>query len=196
MCTVEPDDDGDRVVSDQDSRTRFRFLYESTFGEIYAFVVRSRGTGGDVDDVIGEIYLAAWRRINYVPDPPDDRLWMYGVARNTLARFERSRRRRSQLFSRLSSQPNAGAPIIESSSSHSNVTDAVAHLPKREREVIQLIYWDGLSQDEAATVIGCSANALRIRLHRAKKRLSRRLEIDDAASIESHPIDLDLETPK
>lgn len=192
---MESDDDGDRGVSDR-ARTRFRSLYESTFGEIYAFVARSRGTGGGVDDVIAEIYLAAWRRIDDVPAPPDDRLWMYGVARNTLARFERSRRRRSRLFSRLSSQPDAVAPTIDLSSSHPEVTNAVTHLPKREREVVQLVYWDGLSQDEAATVTGCSANALRIRLHRAKKRLSRRLGRDEAASTEAHPIDLDMETPK
>ena len=193
---MELDDDGDPTEADQGSRTRFRSLYESTFDLIYAFVARSRGAGGDVDDVIAEIYLAAWRRIKDVPAPPGDRLWMYGVARNTLARFERSSRRRSRLFSRLSSQPGAGAPTIESRSSHPEVIDAVARLPKQEREVIQLIYWDGLSQDEAATAIGCSSNALRIRLHRAKKRLTQRLGIVGAVSTPPFPIDLDLETPK
>jgi DNA-directed RNA polymerase specialized sigma24 family protein len=53
-----------------------------------------------------------------------------------------------------------------------------------------------MSQDEAATVIGCSTNALRIRLHRAKKRLSRRLEITEATSNDSTRVHLDLETPK
>lgn len=189
-------DDGDRGESGRDSRTQFRYLYESTFAEIYAFVARSQGSGSDTDDVVAEIYLAAWRRINDVPLPPNDRLWMYGVARNMLARFDRSGRRRRRLFTRLSSHADAGTPTVETSSSHPEVTNAVAHLPKREREVIQLIYWDGLSQDDAATVIGCSTNALRIRLHRAKRRLSRRLGIAETASTQPLPIDLDLETPQ
>jgi RNA polymerase sigma factor (sigma-70 family) len=187
---------GDPAARNHDARSRFRSLYESTFAEIYAFVARSQTSGSDTDDVVAESYLAAWRRINDVPIPPNDRLWMYGVARNTLARFERSRRRQGRLFSRLSSQTDAGPPTIEPSSSHSEVTDAVTHLPKKEREVIQLIYWDGLSQDEAATVVGCSTNALRIRLHRAKKRLSRRLGIVETVSAEPLPIDFELETPK
>jgi RNA polymerase sigma factor (sigma-70 family) len=175
-------------------RPVFRSLSESTVHEIYAFVARSRGTGGDTEDVVAEIYLAAWRRINDVPAPPDDRLWMYGVARNTLARYERTRQRRKQLLAPLSSQPETNTPPSEPHSGHPEVLEAVSHLPKREREAVQLIYWDGLPQDEAAVVLGCSANALRIRLHRAKKRLSRRPGIVDSA--ESFPIDFDLETPK
>ena len=178
-----------------DARSRFRSLYESTFPDIYAFVARSEGPGSDTDDVVAETYLVAWRRLHDVPAPPNDRLWMYGVARNTLARFRRTRQRRGQLFRRLSSQPDDSVPAIEPQSRHPEVLDALSHLPSREREVIRLIYWDGLSQDEAATVIGCSANALRIRLHRAKKRLSRRLGTLDAPA-EPLSTALDLEIPK
>ncbi len=178
-----------------DPRSRFRSLYESTFPDIYAFVARNEGPGSDTDDVVAETYLTAWRRISEVPAPPDDRLWIYGVARNTLARFRRTRQRRGQLFRRLSSQPHASVPPIEPQSRHPEVLDALSHLPGREREVVQLIYWDGLSQDEAAAVIGCSANALRIRLHRAKKRLSRRLGTFDA-SADPLSADLELEIPK
>jgi RNA polymerase sigma-70 factor (ECF subfamily) len=185
--------EGDSAAGDP--RSRFRSLYESTFPDIYAFVARSEGPGSDTDDVVAETYLVAWRRLNDVPAPPNDRLWMYGVARNTLARFRRTRQRRGQLFRRLSSQPDDSVPAIEPQSRHPGVLDALSHLPSREREVIQLIYWDGLSQDEAATVIGCSANALRIRLHRAKKRLSRRLGTLDA-SADPLSTELDLEIPK
>lgn len=188
-------DDGDPVADNRDPRSRFRSLYESTFRDIYAYVARSQGTGSDTDDVVAETYLAAWRRINDVPASPEDRLWMYGVARNTLARFQRTRQRRSHLFSRLSTQPGPVVRFIESDSRHPEVLEAVSHLPNREREVVQLIYWDGLSQDEAAAVLGCSVNALRIRLHRAKERLSRRLGVLET-SAGPIPIDLDLEAPK
>jgi RNA polymerase sigma factor (sigma-70 family) len=188
-------EDRDSTAEDRDSRSRFRSLYESTFPDIYTFVARSEGPGSDTDDVVAETYLVAWRRLNDVPAPPNDRLWMYGVARNTLARFQRTRQRRGQLFRRLSSQPDASLPPIEPQSRHPEVLDAVSRLPHREREVIQLIYWDGLSQDEAATVIGCSENALRIRLHRAKKRLSRRLGTLEIPN-QRLGTELDLEIPK
>ena len=178
------------------SGSHFRSLYESSVRDIYAYVARRLGTGSDTDDVVAETYLAAWRRIDDVPAPPDDRLWLYGVARNTLTRFERTHRRRSHLLSRLSSQPETSVTFIEAESALPEVLEAVRHLPKREREVVQLIYWDGMSHHEAATVLDCSANALRIRLHRAKKRLSRRLGIVESVNRDPLPIDLDLETPK
>jgi RNA polymerase sigma-70 factor, ECF subfamily len=188
-------DNGDPAAGSRDAPSRFRALYESTFPDIYAFVARSAGAGSDTDDVVAEAYLVAWRRLNDVPPSPDDRLWMYGVARNMLARFRRTRQRRGQLFRRLSSEPDASVRPIEPQSRHPEVLDALSQLPSREREVVQLIYWDGLSQDEAATVIGCSANALRIRLHRAKKRLSRRLGTLEASAAPLST-ELDLEIPK
>lgn len=189
-------DNGGLRAGSVDPRSHFQSLYESSVRDIYAYVARRLGAGTDTDDVVAETYLTAWRRIDDVPAPPDDRLWLYGVARNTLTRFVRTRRRRSHLLSLLSLQPETSVTSIEPESGNPEVFEAVRHLPKREREVVQLIYWDGMSQDGAATVLGCSANALRIRLHRAKKRLSRRLGIVEAVNHDPLPIDLDLETPK
>lgn len=189
-------DNGNLRAGDVDSRAHFRSLYESSVHDIYAYVVRRLGVGSDAEDVVAETYLVAWRRIDDVPAPPGDRLWLYGVARNTLTRFERTRRRRRHVLSRLSSQPETSVTPIEPGSGHPEVLEAVRHLPKREREVVQLIYWDGLSHDEAAAVLGCSTNALRIRLHRARNRLSRRLGTVEVVNRDPLPIDLDLETPK
>jgi RNA polymerase sigma-70 factor (ECF subfamily) len=60
------------------------------------------------------------------------------------------------------------------------VLDAVRHLPYREREALHLVVWEGLSTEDAAKVIGCSPNAIRIRVHRARRRLTDRLKIKDS----------------
>jgi RNA polymerase sigma-70 factor (ECF subfamily) len=49
-----------------------------------------------------------------------------------------------------------------------------------DREVLTLAAWEGLDAGEIATVMGCSRNAARIRLHRARRRLAR--ELDGVAS--------------
>jgi RNA polymerase sigma-70 factor (ECF subfamily) len=56
------------------------------------------------------------------------------------------------------------------------VLDALAALPEKEREVLMLTAWEELSGSEAARVLGCSATAYRIRLHRARRRLRERLD--------------------
>ena len=55
------------------------------------------------------------------------------------------------------------------------VVAALDRLSGREREALQLVLWDELSHADAAQVLGCSANAVAIRVHRAKARLRREL---------------------
>jgi len=64
------------------------------------------------------------------------------------------------------------------------VLDAVARLRPVEREVIALVHWEQLSHDEAARVLGCSSNAVAIRLHRARSRLRQSLAEPDPAELD------------
>ena len=47
----------------------------------------------------------------------------------------------------------------------------LAALPEQDREALLLVAWDGLTTEQAATVLGCRPSALRTRLHRVRKRL-------------------------
>lgn len=53
---------------------------------------------------------------------------------------------------------------------------ALASLNEQDREVLILVAWQGLGAREAAQVVGCSTAALRVRLHRARKRFEQALE--------------------
>ena len=46
--------------------------------------------------------------------------------------------------------------------------DVLDALPEAAREVLMLPYWDGLPAAEAGRVLGCSAAAVWVRLHRAR----------------------------
>lgn len=151
-----------------DRTARFERLYATTFPEIAGYVRRRCG-GAEADDVLAQVFTVAWRRLDHIPSPPKDRLWMFGVARKTLADAERSARRRRRLSVRLatealvSSQANRSPyPAAE------RVTAALATLRPADREALQLVLWDALSHAEAAAVLGCSANAFEIRYRRAR----------------------------
>jgi len=64
---------------------------------------------------------------------------------------------------------------VGSSVGSRRLIDALAGLSETEREVLLLSAWEELSSAEAARVLGCSATAYRIRLHRARRRLRERL---------------------
>jgi DNA-directed RNA polymerase specialized sigma24 family protein len=62
------------------------------------------------------------------------------------------------------------------------VRAALQELRPPDREVILLVYWDGLSHIEAASVLGCSANAVALRIKKAKARLETKLGFTSPAT--------------
>jgi RNA polymerase sigma-70 factor, ECF subfamily len=66
---------------------------------------------------------------------------------------------------------------------------ALARLPERDQEMLRLVAWEGLTDAGAlGLVLGMSPSAVRVRLHRARRRLRRLLaEPDDAPAPASGP---------
>lgn len=155
---------------------RFRALYEGNYDHILRFARRRTDSGADADDVVAETFLTAWRRLAEVPSDSMQRPWLYGVARRVLANQRRSEKRRGVLGRRLRgerSQPDRAPPEGEIAE---RVEAAFEQLAQRDREILALAYWEDLETGEIAVVLGCSRNAARIRLHRARRRLARELE--------------------
>jgi RNA polymerase sigma-70 factor (ECF subfamily) len=65
------------------------------------------------------------------------------------------------------------------------IAQALGRLSEGDREVVLLCAWEGLSIEEAATALGCSPTAAKVRLHRARRRL--RAELDRLERVPSWP---------
>lgn len=178
MSTHEEPAGGEKPAeSVRDLRAEFRSLYERSLSGIYRFVVRSLPLQrGDADDLVADIYLVAWRRINDVPEPPEDVLWVYGVARNVISQHRRAAGRKGNLAHALASQRQTPTFEVELDT---RVLEAIENLPVSQHEVIQLVTWEGMSLQDAALVLGCSTNAVKVRLHRAKRMLRSRMGIPE-----------------
>jgi RNA polymerase sigma-70 factor, ECF subfamily len=180
----------DRVHTRQD---QFVVLYEANYDHIHAYVHRRlAGSGSDVCDVVADVFTVAWRRLDVVPPPPEDRLWLYGVARRVILRHRRSLTRRIRLRARLMGE--ALSPMASDASTdmlHLQIRAAIGRLRPKDREVVRLVLWERLSHAEAAQVLGCSVNAVTLRLHRAKTRLRADLALDAPLSPTTYPITSD-----
>ena len=161
------------------SLERFEVLYKSCYQAIYAYVARRMvGSRDEVPDIVAEVFSVVWRRMGVVPCPPHDRLWLYGVARRTVLDHQRRAARKLRLESRLKANARAeqdSGPIGDSS--HLRLRSAVERLRPLDREALRLVAWDGLSHAEAAEVLGCSVNAVSLRVHKAKARLKAELAV-------------------
>lgn len=143
---------------------RFDQLYSEHADAVRAYV-RRRAPEDVVDDVVADVFLVCWRKLD---DVPGEALpWLYAVARNTLANERRRRSRQAHVPEDVSHEPE---PVGDSA-----LATAFGQLSDGDREVLRLVAWEGLSLREAARVLECSPVACRVRYHRAKSRLASRL---------------------
>src|ERR1044071_6550821 len=144
--------------------------FEEIYGQHHAAVtayVRRRAPESVVEDVVAETFLVCWRKLDRVPGEPLP--WLYAVARKTLANTRRALARRAPA--------TADAAFAEPEPVGDNtLATAFGQLSERDREVLRLVAWEGLTLGQAATVLDCSPAACRVRYHRAKRRLAVRLD--------------------
>lgn len=156
-------------------RERFRLLYEAHAPAVLAYGIRRLGRE-EARDVVAETFLVAWRRLDEVPDHALP--WLYGVARKVIGNLRRSRSRARALQDKLSE-----SAVTISGPDHADEVDArlalrsaLDRLSEWDREALALVAWERLTNNEAASVMGCSPATFGVRLHRARRRLHRRLE--------------------
>ena len=166
-------------------RARFEALHRAHARAVLAFAIRRAASAEDAADVVADTFLVAWRRLDDVPDGDGARLWLYGVARRVAANHRRGARRRDRLGARLAEHlhPLLLTPDVTATSDDvSAVRAALARLPEDDRELLQLVAWEGLTSTQIGTVMGVPAATVRTRVHRARNRL--RAALGDLERIE------------
>src|SRR5262245_9318259 len=158
------------------SAARFEALYAATREPILAYLLRRVDQPEDAADLLADVYLVAWRRIDEVPRGDGARMWLYGVARHTLANHRRGDRRRTALASELAAALRSLRPPDDDG----RLSTALAELGETDRELIMLSAWDGLTSAEIAELLGIRAATVRVRLHRARRRLESAMASEEA----------------
>jgi RNA polymerase sigma-70 factor, ECF subfamily len=160
-----------------DVRAGFEQLFRDTRTDLLAYIMRRSQSAEDAADVLAETYLIAWQKLDAIPTGERARLWLFGVARNLLLKGATRRRSRDALVERLAGELSSAhpphAPVEDERSSA--LRAALAALPERDREILMLTAWEGLTPKQIAAVVGTPVNGVRVRLHRARARLKRDL---------------------
>jgi RNA polymerase sigma factor (sigma-70 family) len=152
---------------------RFEMLYRSCYEDLLRYALRRTGRPETAADVVADAFLVAWQRVGDIP-PDNGRAWLFGVARNVLANQHRSARRNDELAARLRAE--LSHVTVVQPSAPAEVAAAFRALSEADRELLRLVAWEGLTADELAVVFDCTANAARIRLHRARARFTEALQ--------------------
>lgn len=139
----------------------------------------------DVGDLVAETFLVALQAAGrYVPETDTALPWLFGIARRILAKQRRRQARTRRLLIKnsnshllfTSAEDDAVASAIDAARQGPALEAGLARLGDGEREVIELVAYDGLTPTEVAEALQLSPNAARLRLSRARRRL--RLMLD------------------
>jgi RNA polymerase sigma factor (sigma-70 family) len=160
-----------------ESERRFRALYDQARSRLLAYALRRTASPEDAADVVAETFAIAWRRLDVVPDGHAGLLWLYATCRRVIANHDRRERRRVELTQQIGAQLRTAIrnPLDEGAEAMLAAI-ALGRLADDDREILMLVGWEGLSSAEVASLFGCSSTAARIRLHRARARLTAEME--------------------
>ena len=157
----------------RDADVAFEELYRSSRDDVYASVAGMLRDRSAAEDVTAAAFERAYRkRRRYDQRKGTQRAWLFGIARN--ATLDELRRRGRQ--AKLATDPEdvnlvAAVDLAEESDRKLEVRRALATLPGRDRELIALKFFAGLSNSEIATALGCSESNAGTRIHRAVTKL-------------------------
>jgi RNA polymerase sigma-70 factor (ECF subfamily) len=162
-----------------EAERQFRQLFDAHYRLVVAYARRRGRTLPAAEDIAAETFLVAWRRVGEILPPPDSVPWLLAVARRVMANDRRTDIRRDKLLAgfaqlRPTTDPST-AHTIATTGHHKVVLDALAQLPAAHVEILQLAAWEQLTHSQIAVVLGCSTNAVAIRLHRARLALNAQL---------------------
>jgi RNA polymerase sigma-70 factor (ECF subfamily) len=174
--TRETDADLIQRAGDGD-RTAFEALYRRYARPVFGLALRRLGDRGRAEDAVQETFASVWRSARtYRPERGPGAPWLYAVARNAIVDRSRGRTDASGDVPEQASDEPDPAERTEQSWVAWRVHRALEELPEREREVIALAYWSGLSQSEVAEFLGIPLGTVKTRTRAALQRLADVLE--------------------
>lgn len=143
---------------------------EATSADLLAYFERRVLVREDAADLLAEVMLQAWRRVDSLPQVPERRrMWLFTIAAHVLANQRRSSRRRAALADRIRHHLTDGHEPDHAEAL--SVQAAVRDLGVAHRELIMLVHWDGLSLAEAAELLGLNPSTARGRYSAAREAL-------------------------
>ena len=162
-------------------RAAFSQLYDRFSSLVFTLALRMLRARSDAEDLLQEVFVQVWRQAaNYSEDRGSPEAWIINIARSRAIDKLRSIRRMERSFvltddpARAESSENVESNVAESET-RLTMNSALANLPEAQRKVLELAYFDGLTQteiaDRLAEPLGTVKTRMRSGIHRLREIL-------------------------
>lgn len=170
------DEERDLVERARHDRAAFTQLYRRYYDDVTSYVYRRLGDVHATEDVVAEVFLAVMqslRRYQYRGIPL--KAWLYRIATNSVNRW--LRRNRRYVLGHPATAQDGGEAVLDPREREDTASarEAMLALSSKHQTVLSLHYFEGLSVEEVASVIGCRVGTVKSRLSRGRESLQREL---------------------
>jgi RNA polymerase sigma-70 factor, ECF subfamily len=153
-----------------------RSLFERAAPSLFGLALRILKNHGEAEEVVQESFLEIWRRAReYDPRRGSPMAWMITIGRTRAIdrlRARASQARTLELATPPGPSPMSPADLTEQRQIRERVQAALAGLPAEQRRVLELAYFEGLSQSEIAERTGDALGTVKTRVRLALEKLS------------------------
>lgn len=176
--TIDP-----ALIDSVDAREcNFTEFYHEYFPRVYNYVYYRVNNHHDADDITSLIFFKLYEKRNYYSsDKAPLFAWVFSIARNTVTDYYRQRARcTATSLENVEDMVAVGQTpddIAASNEIKRHLHRALASLSDRERDIIALKFWSGITNREIAKIIGLSESNIGVTLYRAMRRLRHIMEI-------------------
>ena len=158
----------------QDGETEaFGLIYDHFSERIYRFIYFRVGHKEIAEDVMSDTFVKAWQKINQINSPEALSGWLYQIARNNIIDYYRLKKETVALEEVIDRLEDIVNPVDTANASlqQKRILDNLSLLTDEQQQVIKYRFFEDLSNEEIAYVMGKSEGAIRVIQHRAIARL-------------------------
>ena len=184
MTTEDPDDRALWSQAAEGGAHAFGVLFDRHAKAVYNHCFRLTASWAEAEDHLQATFLLAWRKRAEVRLERESALpWLLTVATNVVRNDQRSLTRRLRNLRRVGEErpmPDHADQVAERLDDQQRMKallNAVAKLPRNEREALALCVWSGVSYADAAAVLGITEGSVRARVSKAKSKLQQDREL-------------------
>jgi RNA polymerase sigma-70 factor (ECF subfamily) len=158
----------------------FRSLYETTFPILFRVAYRIAGTEEAAEDLCQEAFFRLHEKQMVFPSPDDAKYWLIRVVKNASLNYakrkERERRAYQRAFREDARKIESGEDELMKEEASREVQAALEKLPQNLRMVLVLKEYGELNYKEIGKTLGISEGNVKVRVFRARERLSQLME--------------------
>ncbi len=150
----------------------FSILYDDYSGAIYGVIRNIVKNETDANDVLQDVFIKAWQKIEqYNPEKGRFYTWLFRIARNTSLNHLRAKKPENQTgdFSVYDSVLKGGRLNVDTL----DLTQKISKLDKKYQEVLELVYLNGFTHQQAHKILGLPIGTIKTRLRKAIQALGK-----------------------